>query len=63
MEDLVKSPWLTIKGCRHLLEERHDPQEVELVRQILPAAEAHLKELETPAERKVTERPTCRAGC
>ena len=46
MKDLAKNLRLTIKGCRRLLKERHDRREVELIREILGAAEAQLKELE-----------------
>ncbi len=52
MEDLAKDLRLTIKGCRRLLKERHDPREVELIRQILAAVEAQLKELERQQNEK-----------
>jgi hypothetical protein len=45
MQTLANYLQLTIVGCRRLLKERHDPQELELIRQVLATAEAQLEEL------------------
>jgi len=45
MQTLAKHLHLTIVGCQRLLKERHDPQELELVRRVLANAEAQLEEL------------------
>lgn len=52
METLAKSLQLTIDGCRRLLKERHDPREVELVRQVLATAEAQLEEVKRQQKEK-----------
>jgi hypothetical protein len=45
MQTLANYLQLTIVGCRRLLKERHDPRELELIRQVLATAEAQLEEL------------------
>ena len=45
MQTLAKNLHLTIVGCQRLLKERHDPQELELIRRVLANAEAQLEEL------------------
>ena len=45
MQTLANYLQLTIVGCQRLLKERHDPQELELIRRILANAEAQLEEL------------------
>ena len=45
MRTLANYLQLTIVGCRRLLKERHDPRELELIRQVLASAESQLAEL------------------
>ena len=45
MQTLANYLQLTIVGCQRLLKERHDPRELELIRQVLATAEAQLEEL------------------
>jgi hypothetical protein len=45
MQTLANYLQLTIVGCQRLLRERHDPRELELIRQVLATAEAQLEEL------------------
>lgn len=40
MQTLANYLQLTVVGCQRLLKERHDPRELELIRQILANAEA-----------------------
>ncbi len=45
MQALANYLQLIIVGCRRLLKERHDPRELELVRQVLATEAAQLEEL------------------
>jgi hypothetical protein len=45
MQTLANYLHRTIVGCRRLLKERHDPQELEWMRRVLANAEAQLEEL------------------
>jgi hypothetical protein len=52
MQTLANYLQLTIVGCRRLLKERHDPQELELIRRVLANAEAQLEELKRQQNEK-----------